>query len=445
MAAGGSFDEIRNYLSGWWNLEGFDPETYPSWWNALNSYYDTNYGTDQNTKLERFDQLAKDPRKYFSMNQDLGPSSLEWNMPWEKLTGGVTVPPGPATDKDAEELEKTLRFNNNRSIRANPFDYGTEEWEKWERFNTNMTDVSTPEFEKALEAAERAKRENHVSSVYADKLQEEWERKNDDIPNETKYYDYKKDLPPMVNGPVETGDEKDILDQQRRDNIASQHNRGAAKYTQAVSTKNAYQKYQDWLRNLDYARNLNKEWEGMGGSREIWESLKGNLSGQMAAGQWQMNKPERRPDEGVSGTAGDFKYSGVSQGNAARLEAQVGLQEAQVSPGNAARESMFAALQDRVNKQLDLQAVQGQQSREMALRKMIFEKQNNELKLSHMKDQIDTQYMNSLISAVGGTFANAINAWGQYSNQQAWKKQASTGWAQNQLDNSVANYNYKAW
>ena len=140
--AGGSFDEIRNYLSGWWNLEGFDPETYPSWWNALNSYYDTNYGTDQNTKLERFDQLAKDPRKYFSMNQDLGPSSLEWNMPWEKLTGGVTVPPGPATDKDAEELEKTLRFNNNRSIRANPFDYGTEEWEKWERFNTNMTDVS---------------------------------------------------------------------------------------------------------------------------------------------------------------------------------------------------------------------------------------------------------------------------------------------------------------
>ena len=106
---------------------------------------------------------------------------------------------------------------------------------------------------------------------------------------------------------------------------------------------------------------------------------------------------------------------------------------------------MFAALQDRVNKQLDLQAVQGEQSREMALRKMIFEKQNNELKLSHMKDQIDTQYMNSLISAVGGTFANAIKAWGQYSNQQAWKKQASTGWAQNQLDNSVANYNYKAW
>lgn len=315
-----------------------------------------------------------------------------------------------------EEDEKTTRYNANKSAGyVNPFpmydEHGeiSEEWMKWERYNTDKTNT---------------KPSPDISLADYWKMNEESWNKAHTVVDVTET---------PQTGPINQNPQGIEIQG------APSHNIGRAN-TQTPS-KNVYQKYQDALNVLRDLSDQNKEWAGLGGSKQIYEAMKNAWAGQKAAGQWKINQPERRPYEGVSGIAGDMKYSGLSQGQAARLEAQVGLQGAQTAPATVARQTMFDALQARIDNQLKLQGAQSDQTRTMRLKQMILEKQAQQLDLKTKYEALDTQYMNSMISIFGQTFANALSTWDQY-NQ---KKQYGQDWAQSAAYNTGSYINSRNW
>lgn len=200
----------------------------------------------------------------------------------------------------------------------------------------------------------------------------------------------------------------------------------------ASPSMNGYQQYGQWLQSLRKAYEYAKEYD----YTDLQKSLQNAFRGQQAQGMWKFGN-ERRPDEGQNGVAGDVRFSGVTGAQAQRLQNQVTQQETLNAPAQVARQSMFDALQARINKQLNLQDLQSEQSRDLAIKKMIYEKQAGELKLKEMKDQIDTQYMNSLISTIGNMFGNAIGAYGMWDRK---RRAAAEVWPEQQLSNSAAKF-----
>lgn len=302
------------------------------------------------------------------------------------------------------------------SSKYNPYNPFTEEWEKYEKAQRNK------------EYAE-----------YVDNPLTPRQPVTPSYPQEV------PSLPGFPNSGVIGGDSIPLQSTQF-------HTMGAERYPKDTNAYNGYYGQKMWDKSFaDIAKMMRQE---AGKTKEdvpeylvnIYNNMKKAYAAQKAQGEWRFGN-ERRPDEGVSGNAGDVKYSGVTSAQAQRLQNQVTRQDTMNAPAQVARQSMFDALQARVNKQLELQGIQSEQSRDLALKKMIYEKQAGELKLEQMKDQIDTQYMNSLISTIGNTFANAYTAW----NQRNTMRQYGSDYAKDALQNSLPgfantwNTNYMPW